>query len=124
MIMENGNDEHSAAPLCYAVWDDCDADERQCWIKDLICDLCDGSSQWIPSGIFDEPEFDYGVLLVVRNELSPEDRDLFGRLLHSRMSPRVEDGEAKAIGYTAGDYSACLYELAMRREWCEGLTED
>lgn len=108
----------------YAVWDKCDDNERQNWIKDCICYLCDGSSQWIPSGIFGGPEFDYGVLVVVRNELDAADRDVYGKLLHNRISERVEDGEIKAIGYEAGDYAACLYELAMQREWCEGLQVD
>jgi len=88
----------------------------------MLAAICGGSCQWIPSGRFDEPGFDYGVLLVVRSEMSIADRIEFGRILHNRMSARVADGEIKAIGYEAGDYSASLYGLAMRRLWREGLT--
>lgn len=97
------------------MWDQLDKTERQYLIEALISDLCGGSSQWIPPGLCHEPGFDYGVLVVIRQELDRDQRREFGRLLLSRMSPRVADGEAKATGYEPGDYSACLYQLAFNR---------
>lgn len=105
----------------YLEWDDSREHDRQMWVKDCISYLCKGSNQWIPGGAVTSANFDYVVLQVIRNELNPEDHDRFGRLLHARMSPRVSDGEAKCLGYEAGDYSACLYQLSMALKWLPGI---
>ena len=106
---------------CYLAWDDIRDVEQQYWIQECLIDVCDGSSSWIPGGHVTDPEFDYGVLEIVRQRFTAGERKLFGRKLHQRMSPRVEDGEIKAIGYRAGDYAACVYAVAMELGWCQGI---
>lgn len=104
-------------------WDKCDEHDQQMWVKEFVADLCDGSCQYIPGGFVSESSFDYGVLDVARDRLNAHEINVFTRHLHNRMGNRVKDGQAKAIGYRPGDYSAALYATAMELDWVEGLEE-
>lgn len=104
-------------------WEAAEEHDQQMWVKEFVCDLCDGSSQYIPGGHLTEVSFDYAVLDAARWKLNAFEIGIFGRHLHQRMSERVKDGQLKAIGYKPGDYSAALYETAMELDWAEGLPD-
>ena len=95
-------------------WEQMTLTEQTNEVKELFTDIASDGVQHIPGGLVDQPGFDYDVLHFARMELHSHDLQLFGILLHSRMSSRVKDGELKALGYRPGDYSYCFWMVLNR----------